>query len=72
MDFIIANIIAIIMAVLIACFSCAFGAIAAYRSLEHATYGKVYDGKEELCIRLFLGPFSYTIVVPEKSEGVTP
>ncbi|MGL5474234.1 MAG: hypothetical protein ACRDBZ_06425 [Citrobacter braakii] len=63
-----ALVIAIIVPIAVA--SCMFGVIATLRSLEHYTYTKVIDGKEELRIRLFLGPLSYTVVVPEKSgEG---
>lgn len=54
----------------VAASSCAFGMLIAFNSLSHFTYTKVEDGKEELRIRLILGPLSYTIVVQEKNGEV--
>ena len=49
----------------VAVFSAITGTITAFKSLEHAKLIEVRDGKAEVRIRLMLGPFSYTINVPE-------
>ena len=42
--------------------------VAAYKQLEYTKTEHVEDGKTEVLITLRLGPFSYTIDVPERKE----
>lgn len=44
------------------------GMISGLKQLEHARFVETIDGKEEVRINLKLGPFVYTINIPE-SEG---
>ena len=42
--------------------------VAAYKQLEYTKTEHVEDGKTDVLITLRLGPFSYTIDVPERKE----
>ncbi|MGE4298930.1 MAG: hypothetical protein AB7E47_12960 [Desulfovibrionaceae bacterium] len=48
------------------------GAVAAYKSLEHTRFRHVEDGTQRCLITLHLGPFSYTVEVPEAQKQPNP
>lgn len=47
----------------------AAGMVSGLKQLEYTKFVETIDGKEDVYVSLKLGPFTYTINIPEKKEN---
>lgn len=68
--------IAVSLATISMCFMCVFwfaaGMLGAYKGIDSCEMHRVEDGKNEVRITLKLGPWGYTVVVPESKQTEQP